>query len=191
MICLERIKEITSYEKAEFEITFKNPYKKTLTYDINLKTNDEIKERWDITIEKKQITLEPEESDFVRFTVEPTDYVKPEDFAEVRVIAKPVNKKKKSTLDTITVIKQTQIDAKISGVLHWPKTFKKGDRIETSFKLFNRGNVSAENLTITLFINGEEKNKIENVSIPRGGYADIKIPWIAKKGKNKIEIIVK
>ena len=191
LICLERIKEITSYEKAEFEITFKNPYKKTLTYDINLKTNDEIKERWDITIEKKQITLEPEESDFVRFTVEPTDYVKPEDFAEVRVIAKPVNKKKKSTLDTITVIKQTQIDAKISGVLHWPKTFKKGDRIETSFKLFNRGNVSAENLTITLFINCEEKNKIENVSIPRGGYADIKIPWIAKKGKNKIEIIVK
>jgi len=191
IICLERIKEISSNEKAEFEITLKNPYKKTLTYDITLEADDQVKERWDITLERKQINLESKESEIIKFTVEPTDYVKPEDYAEVKVVAKPVNKNKKSTIDTITVIKNTQIDVKIYGVLHWPKIFKKGDRIETSFKLFNRGNVSAENLTITLLINGEEKNRVENVTIPRGGYADIKIPWIAKKGKNEIEIIVK
>jgi len=191
LICHERTKEITSYEKAEFEISLKNPYKETLTYDIKLEIDDEINERWDIELERDQITVESKASDVIRFTVKPTDYVKKEDYAEVRVIVKPINKSRKSKLDTTTVIKDSKIDIKISGVIHWPRIFNKGDRVESSFKLFNRGDVSAENLTVVLLLNGKEKSKVENVTIPRGGYADIKIPWIAKKGKNEIEIIVK
>jgi len=40
-------------------------------------------------------------------------------------------------------------------------------------------------------VNNEEKNKVEDITIPAGGYADIKIPWIAIKGKNEIEIVVR
>jgi hypothetical protein len=40
-------------------------------------------------------------------------------------------------------------------------------------------------------VNNEEKNKVEDIIIPAGGYADIKMPWIAVKGKNEIEIVVR
>jgi len=40
-------------------------------------------------------------------------------------------------------------------------------------------------------VNGKEKNKIEGINIPRGGYAEIEIPWIAVKGKNDVDIVVK
>jgi len=68
--------------------------------------------------------------------------------------------------------------------------FKKGDRVETSFKLTNVGNVSADNISVILYVNGKEKNKVEDITIPRGGYAEVEIPWIAVKGKNKVEIVV-
>jgi hypothetical protein len=41
-----------------------------------------------------------------------------------------------------------------------------------------------------LYVNGKEKNKVENITIPAGGYADIKMPWIAVKGKNEVNIVV-
>ena len=40
------------------------------------------------------------------------------------------------------------------------------------------------NIKVRLFINGKEKNKVEDIIIPARGYADISIPWIANKGKN-------
>ena len=58
-------------------------------------------------------------------------------------------------------------------------------------KLVNKGNVSARNISVILYVNDEEKNKVEDITIPRGGYADISIPWIAVKGKNEIYIVVK
>ena len=74
---------------------------------------------------------------------------------------------------------------RITDVSSWPREFKKGDRITTSFKLENKGTISAQNVKVVLFINGKEKNKVE-VTIPSGGFADIKIPWIAIKGKNEL-----
>ena len=76
---------------------------------------------------------------------------------------------------------------RIKDVFSWPREFKKGDRIITSFILENNGNISARNVKVVLFINGKQKNKVE-VTIPRGGYADIKIPWIALKGKNELQL---
>lgn len=191
IICLKRIKEIKADEKAVFEVTIKNPYKKTLIYNIKANINKEIKKRWDVKLEKEQITITSGKSEKIKLTVEPTDNVKPEDWAKITVTAKPIDKRKSIKIDTITVVKDSKIDVSISGVLHWPKIFKKGDRIETSFKLFNRGDVSAEKITVMLYVNGKLKNKAENVTIPVGGHADIEIPWIAEKGKNEIEIIVK
>jgi len=191
IICLKRIKEIKADEKAVFEVTIKNPYKKRLSYNIKADINKEIKKRWDVELERKQINIAPNESEKIKLTVEPTDKVKPEDWAKITVTAKPIDKRKSIKIDTITVVKDSKIDVSISGVVHWPKTFKKGDRIETSFKLFNRGDVSDEKITILLYVNGKLKNKAEDVTIPVGGHADIEIPWIAEKGKNEIEIIVK
>ncbi|RLF36759.1 MAG: hypothetical protein DRM99_02030 [Thermoplasmata archaeon] len=189
LICLDRIREITPDETAEFKITVRNPYKQVLTYE--LKAEYENSNRWNVSIDKQQLVVEPGLSQDVTLTVKPTDYVKPDDWLEVKIIAKPVEKNKPDRISTVTTIKNAKPELNISGVVHWPRVFKKGDRVETSFKLFNRGNASAENVTVALYVNGEEKNKVEGITIPRGGYADIEIPWIAVKGKNEVYIVVK
>ena len=192
LICLERIKEITPSEKAEFEIELVNPYKTNLTYEVKSECSEDVKERWNINLSNQsQVVLAPGQTEKIKLVVTPTNYVRKDDWAEIKVIVTNIEKNKSSSIETATVIKDSKVDVSISGVVHWPKMFKKGDRVETSFKLFNKGKVSAENLTIIIFVNGEEKNKVEDVTIPRGGYADIEIPWIAEKGKNKIKIIVK
>ncbi len=91
----------------------------------------------------------------------------------------------------MTMIKGAKAELSFGSVFHWPKAFKEGDRVTSSFKLENKGNASASNVSVVLYVNNEEKNKVEDITIPAGGYADIKIPWIAVKGKNEIEIVVR
>ncbi len=191
IICPERIKEISPDEKAEFEIELVNPYKRKLSYEIKTDSKEELKERWNISVSDDRIVLAAGQKETIKLEVSPTDYAKKDDWAKVDLIVTTIEKNKTQSIETATVLKESKKDVTISGVLHWPREFKKGDRVETSFKLFNKGTVSAEKLTIILFVNGKEKNKVEDVTIPRGGHADIEIPWIAEKGKNKIKIIVK
>jgi subtilase family serine protease len=90
----------------------------------------------------------------------------------------------------MTHLKDTKINLKINNVLTWPRLFKEGDRVTTSFKVENKGNASASGINVVLYINGKEKNKVQDILIPAGGYADVKMPWIAVKGKNEINIVV-
>jgi len=190
IICLERIKDITSDEMATFDITIKNPTKNTMSYEIRVEMESESKS-WDISLDQENMVVNPKQSHPVILRVAPTDYVKSDDWIEVKVIAKPSNGKKPAEISTLTTIKDGKPEVKIRGVLHWPRVFKKDDRVETSFKLTNIGNVSANNISVILYVNGKEKNKVEDITIPRGGYAEVEIPWIAVKGKNKVEIVVK
>ena len=91
----------------------------------------------------------------------------------------------------MTIIKNAKPELKIRNVFHWPKTFKKDDKVKSSFRIDNIGNAATNILSVILYINGEEKNKVGDIVIPAGGYANIKIPWIALKGKNEIDIVVK
>ena len=190
MICLDRIKQITPDEIAEYEITVKNTYKYALSYNIKTEYNNE-NDKWLVELDTNSINLEPGKSQNVILKVKPTDKIEKEDWIEVKIIAKSTEKNKPGQISTVTTIINAETKIDISGVFHWPKTFIKGDRVETSFRLVNRGNVSAKNLKLFFYVNGKEKNKIENISIPSSGYADIEIPWIAVKGKNEIYIVVK
>jgi len=190
VVCLERIKDITPEEEAKFEITIQNPYKHKFSYEIRA---EEISssQGWNISLDvAESIVLEPKQSKTVILTVKPTSFVKSDDWAEVKIIAKVIEKQKTAEISTVTTIKDAKPELYITSVFHWPKVFKKGDIVETSFKLENKGNVSASNLTVVLYVNGKEKNKVENITIPAGGYADIKMPWIAVKGKNEVNIVV-
>jgi hypothetical protein len=189
--CLEPVKEIDTDEIAVYDINIKNPYKSSLNYNIQIEMEESKSKSWDVSIDEIQLMIDSKQERNIRLYVKPKDYIKKEDWVEVKVVVKPVNKNKKAELSTVTSIKDSKVDVKISGILHWPRVFNKGDRIETSFKLFNIGSVSADNISIILYVNGEEKNKVENITIPRGGHADITIPWIAVKGKNELYIVVK
>jgi|GEM_PF-987547 len=189
IICLERIKEIAPDETAKFEITIKNPYKYNLTYSIQSKLENDT-QGFDISVDKIELDLQSGEEKVINLIVKPNDNVKKDDWCEVKIIIKPSNKTKTTKISTITTIKNGIKDVKVSGVVHLPKIFKKDDKVKTSFKVWNNGNVSTGKISILFFVNGKEKNKIEDVIIPRGGYADIEIPWIADSGKNEVYIVV-
>ncbi len=105
--------------------------------------------------------------------------------------AKTIDRPKVAKISTIVLLKDIKPKIEIIGVINWPKIFNKDDLVKTSFRVLNRGKVSANNVSIILYLNGKEKNKVEDITIPRGGYADIEMPWIAEKGKNEINIVVK
>lgn len=190
VICFDRIKDISPDDEASYDITITNPLKKELTYTINTVMESE-SEGWDVSLDKTQVTIGPRGSVPLTLTVKTTDYIKSDDWIEIKVIAKLTGKEKSDEISTVTSIIEGKPELNFIGVFHWPRLFKKGNRIETSFRIRNRGNVSANNINVILIINGKEKNKVEDITIPRGGYAEIEIPWIAVKGKNKIDIVVK
>lgn len=190
LICLDRIKDISPDEVATYEITAKNPYKRKISYDIETEIESS-SDQWDVKLDTQHVEIEPRKSQLVTLTVKPTDYAKLDDWIETTVVVKPVDRKKGTKITTITSIKEGELQLKISGIFHWPRVFKKGDRVETTFRLENKGNVSAQDISVILHVNGKEENKVEDITIPRGGYAKVEIPWIAEKGKNEINIVVK
>ena len=192
LVCFERIKEVSPEGAANFEITIHNPFKRTLSYKIDAQNSSSSspEQGWKVFLDTESVTLESKQSKKLILTVKPTDYVKPDDWVEVKVKARALEKNKKAKLSVVTTIKDAKPDLNIVGVFHWPRAFKKGDRVVTSFKLRNNGNAAAK-VSVILYLNGEEKNKVEDITIPSGGYADIEIPWIAVKGKNDIDIVVK
>lgn len=190
IICLDRIKEINPDDKAEFDLEIQNPYKKKLTYELRAINNSDPKS-WEISLDNENIVVVSKQKQAVKLTVEPTDFVKQNEWVEIKIIARAIEKQKEATISTVTSIKDAKPDVRLIGVFHWPRIFKQGQRIVTSFKVENRGNVSTDKISIILYVNGEEKNKVEEITIPRGGYAEVEMSWIAVKGKNQVNIVVK
>jgi hypothetical protein len=89
------------------------------------------------------------------------------------------------------ILKNFHSSIEINRINHFPINFKSGDKITTSFILNNKGNSSSDPINVILLINGQEKNKVGDIIIPAKGFADVKIPWIAVKGKNEISIVVR
>jgi len=190
IICYDRIKEIAPDDKAEFDLEIQNPYKRKLTYELRAEVYSD-PESWDISLDTENIIVEPKEKKAIKLTVEPTDHAKQDDWVEIKIIANAVEKKKESSISTVTSIKYAKPEVRLLGIFHMPRVFKMGQRIITSFRIENRGKVSTDKISVILYVNGEEKNKVEDITIPRGGYAEIEIPWIAIKGKNNVSIVVK
>jgi hypothetical protein len=191
IICLDRIKEISPDGKAEYEITLRNPSKIKQTYEIKAEKVNSSSKGWEVSVDTENLIVQGKQTKSIDLSVKPTDYVKKDDWTEVKITVIPIGKKRKAELSTVTTIKDATIELKILGTFSWPNYFKKGDRVNTIFRINNIGNVSADNISVILYVNGKEKNKVEDITIPRRGYAEIEIPWIAVKGKNEVNIIVK
>ena len=190
IICLNRIHEVEPGEESTFGITVKNPSKHTLSYEVTAEPTTPSK-GWETSINNdKHIILQPNEQKNLTLTVTPTDYVKPNDWVEIKINVKTIEKNKSESISTVTTIKNAASKLEIEKVTHKPKRFKKGDIVKTSFKIKNVGNAAADNIDIQLFVNGQLKNKIEKTTIPSQGYANVEMPWIAVKGKNNIDIRV-
>ena len=190
IICLNRIIEISPTQAGLFDIKLTNSTKKVRTYEIDINNNIN-NSKWNFIFDKEKIFLNPKESKNISLNIQPTDLVKKDDWEEFNFIVKTVGKSKIEKIKIMVILKNFNSNLYISNILHSPRYFKKGEKIITSFNLNNKGNVSSENINIVLYVNGEEKNKVGDIIIPANGFADIKIPWIAVKGKNELDIVVK
>lgn len=186
IICTDRILQIDPDDKAEYEITVQNPTRKTQTYELSFNSNPSTN-KWLTSIEPDKVTIESKKSKNVILSIKPTEVVEPKDWTETKVKINREGKKRSAEISTMLMVKEGSAILQITKVFSWPKTFKSGDRIVTSFRVENKGSISARNAKIILYINGGQKNKVE-VTIPSRGFADIKMPWIAVRGKNKLLI---
>jgi hypothetical protein len=189
IICTDRIREIESTEKAIFEVILKNPYKKTQTYEIEAQPTTP-SSKWEITVDPTTTEIEGKASKTLQVIVTPTDSAEPKEWTQVTVSVKKTGKKKKESIDLVTMMKEGKKLLQLQNVSHWPTTFNPGEKIVTSFSLSNDGTIAARNVKIFFYLNGKQKNKVE-VTLPAGNFADIQIPWIAEKGKNQVRIRVK
>ena len=187
IICTDRIKEIDPDDKAVFEISLKNPTKKNKIYQLSF---DKINEnKWEKTIDREKISVEGKNTGKILLTVCPTDKVEHNEWTETILNANVNGKKKQYSITLMTMVKDGKTLLQLKDVFHWPKDFKNGEKVITSFKLYNKGNISARDINVILLVNGKKKNNVA-VTIPSKGYADIRLPWIALKGKNNIHIKV-
>ena len=189
VVCLDRIKDIHPGERAQYELTVKNPTKKMQSYQVtsSLSSNGG---KWLLSNNEKSIVIPPKQQKQVVISVTPSDEVDHDDWTEIKVTVTPENKRSCETISLMATLVDGEADVAIDNVFHWPKSFAEKEKVSTSFRLQNKGTMKAKQLSISLQVNGKEKNKVEDLDIPAGGYADISIPWIAEKGKNEISITV-
>jgi|GEM_PF-1010933 len=189
IICTDRIKEIDSTEQAIYEVTLKNPYKSPRTYDIEARQTTP-SSKWAVGVEPTTLVVDGKSSQTLQIIVTPTDAAEPKEWTQVTVCVKQTGKKRKQSIDLMTMMKEGTTLLQLQNISHWPTHFRPGEKIITSFKLVNDGTISARNVKIFFYLNGKQKNKVD-VTLPAGNIADIQIPWIAEKGKNQVRIRVK
>ncbi len=190
VVCLDRVREISAGSTAEYGIAVHNPSSRRLTYEVYIERMSE-STAWEVAVDAESFVIEPKESRVVTLMVKPNDMVEPEDWAEFKVSVRVLEKQKIKEITTVTTISDEKPELNIKSIFHWPKVFRAGEKVTTSFKLENKGKVAAKKVTVILYVNGEEKNKVEDLNIPGGGYAEIEMPWIASEGKNDVDIEVK
>ncbi|MCD6572288.1 MAG: hypothetical protein J7K62_03350 [Thermoplasmata archaeon] len=190
IICVDRIKEVKPGDKAEYSLTILNPYKVRLLY--SLSANSVQKPNWKISLNEDEVVLNPNESREIKLVVETSESDNVGDWSEIRVKAAPRQKPSKSMeISLLTNLREARPALFIKDVKHFPKVFKGGDIVTTSFTLENNGDAPADKVSVTIYINGEERNKVENLTIPEKGFAKLKLPWIAVRGKNSLHIAVR
>ncbi|MBN1861658.1 MAG: hypothetical protein JW840_09385 [Candidatus Thermoplasmatota archaeon] len=189
LICQDRIKEIESTEKAVFEITLRNLSKKTQTFEITA-TQNKPSPKWSITVEPLTTAIEGRQTQTVQVVVLPTEGAESKDWTQVTVLVKKTGRKNTQSLSLMTMMKEGKTLLQLQNVSHWPTMFNPGEKVITSFSLSNIGSISARNVKVFFYLNGKQKNMVQ-LTLPAGNVADIQMPWLAEKGKNRIRIRVK
>jgi len=189
LICTDRIKEIELTEKALYELSLQNPQKKQQTYEI-FAEHTAPSNKWIISIEPLSICIEGRQTQTILVAATPTEQAEPGDWTQVTVRVKKTGKKNAQSITLMAMLKEGKTLLQLSDVSHWPREFTPGEKVTTSFSILNNGTLTARNVNAFFYLNGKQKHKIV-VTIPAGSAADIQVPWIAIKGKNKVRIRLK
>lgn len=189
LVCLNRSKEIVPGGSVVYTVGIANPSAQTLSYTLSADFPSGL---WTVNMKDDQLVLEPGEMKEVEVDVEASDKLLVGDTAEIAVDAQVDGKPAHSErLLLMVCVKPRKADLAVTDVSHRPARFNSGDRVVTSFKVENQGDAPAEKVSIILYANGREMNRVDDVTIPEDSYASVEFPWIALYGENKIHITVR
>ncbi len=189
VICTDRIKEIEVTEKAVYELTIQNLRKNQQAFELYVEQKG-LTEKWIISIDPLSISIDGQQSQIVQITATPTEHAEPGDWVQIPVQVKRAGKKSASRIALMAMLKEGKTLLRLGDVSHWPTQFIPGEKVTTAFTISNDGSITARNVNVFFYLNGKQKHKI-TVTIPAGNIADIQVPWIAVKGKNKVRIRLK
>lgn len=189
IICTDRVKEIEPDQQAVFQLTLKNPTRKPQSYEMTTQ-HTSLPSQWSITAEPTALQVEGRQKKSIQIFATPSETIMPKDWTEITVQVHKTGRKKTEHIDLMAMIKEGKTILQIGNVTHWPSEFNPGDRVVTSFSISNKGTITARNTIVFFYLNGKQKNKIA-ATIPAGAVADVQMPWISMKGKNKVRIRLK
>lgn len=187
--CSDAIKEIFPGNKATYEVTLKNTTNKQHTYRIRTDKKSD-SSSWTFELPFNQVTIPAKQEKTIPVTIHSTDESELGEWIDFRLIIETEGKTKKESIPLFCSLTDGTVSLSIKDVFHWPKAFSNGEKVSTSVRVNNNGNIKAKGISVKLFINNKEKNKVQELIIPAGGYADITLPWIAEKGKNDLRLLV-
>ncbi|MCD6512596.1 MAG: hypothetical protein J7K61_03235 [Thermoplasmata archaeon] len=190
LYCDERMKEISPGRKAEFLIKLKNPMdrvkdgKNRIKYRIGIEGS--IPERWTAKVDRDELILDGGEEAEIRLTVQPPSDASYDEWASVDLVVYP-SKGKSERLNLLITLREPQPLLETS--YEHEGEMEEGNKVITRVKIENEGDADADNVRVSILVNGKEKNRVEGIRIPAGGYVEVSIPWIAEE-ENDVEVRV-
>ena len=188
--CPTAVKEINTYNLATYEITLRNPTRKLRSYTINTMLKDAEQQPWNVQSVEHDIEIPAKQSRTIEITVEPPRAADTDAWALSEVQIQVVGKHRQETLELMTLIVTGEPTVALAKVSHFPRRFTAGEKILTTCRVENKHLGETQRVDVTLYINGEQKNKVEDITIPVRGYAEVTLPWIAVSGSNDVYIKV-
>ncbi len=191
--CEERMKEIPPGYSADYAIDVKNTLdkikggKNRLNY--KLAVSGDIPGKWKTDLDREVVTIDGEESAEVTLHVEAPEDASMDEWASVDIIAKPVTKRGKSgRINVAALIREPKVNLEMESIEHEPDVFKEGEKVISKVKMTNKGEASAANAQVILYVNGKEKNRVEGLAVPVNGHIEVSVPWVAEPGENRVTI---
>ena len=184
----ERMIEVVPGGKAVFSIKISNPLEKLkggknrVRYRIGFE--GKLPEKWDAKIDREEIILDGGEEAEIKLEVSVPKDALIDEWASLDVVVSP-NVGKSERMNFLITLREPKPVLEME--YEHEGEMEEGKKVLTKIRIENKGESDAENKSIIIMVNGKEKNRVDGINIPAGGYVEIELPWIAEK-ENEIEI---
>jgi len=184
----ERMMEAPPGSHVEFSIKISNPLEKVkggkniVRYKMGVEGR--IPENWNVKLDREELLLDGGEESEIKMHVDVPSDASIDEWASIDVIASP-NKGKQERINFLVTLREPKPLLEIN--YEHEGEMREGERIVTKIRIENKGEADAEDKTVSVVVNGKEKNKITGLRIPAGSYVEVELPWIAEK-ENDIEV---
>jgi uncharacterized membrane protein len=179
----ERVVEVAPGSQIAFTIRVKNPLDRTEkgTQHFRFRIEGRVPEGWTVTPDKEDVVLEGGDETEVRLTVDIPADSPMDEWTSLDFVAIP--RRGPSERANLLITLREPEERLEHEVVHEPDLARisEGDRIVTRVLVENTGEKAATEKTVTLVVNGTEKNRLAGLNISPGEQITVRLPWIAEE----------